>query len=107
MQANAEMAEELNRLDTEIEALLSEQSGAFQAYMKTAQDLRRALRQTVQLADQEWIERITRTAKRLRENMTSIEINAAALTLVGQSAERAGLRHLQVDQDPIADYPFP
>lgn len=103
MQANAEMTAELNRLDTEIEALLSEQSGAFQEYMKTAQALRRALRQTVQLADQEWIERITRTTKRLREDMTSIEINAEALTFVGLHAERAARQHLEVAQDPTTE----
>lgn len=98
MQANAKMKEELNHLDREIEALLSEQSGAFQTYMKTAQELRRALRRTVQLSDQAWLERITSTTRRLRENMMPIEINAAALMLVGQSAERAGLLHLEVDQ---------
>lgn len=103
MQANAEMAEELNRLDKEIEALLSEQSGAFQEYMKIAQALRRALRQTVQLADQEWIQRITRTTKDLKAAMTAVEINATALEFVGLHAERVGLQHLEVAQDPTTD----
>ncbi|QXE92678.1 hypothetical protein KP001_09220 [Geomonas subterranea] len=107
MKANAKMAEELKQLDVEIEVTLAEQSRAFQKYMQTALHLRRALRQTVQLSDQEWTERIIRITKCLRDDLGSIEINAAALTLIAQSAARAGMRHLKVGQDPTADKPFP
>lgn len=107
MKANAKMVEELKQLDVEIEVTLAEQSGAFQRYMQTAQNLRRALRQTVQLSDQEWTERIIRITKCLRDDMGSIEINAAALTLIGQSAERAGMQHLEVARTPPPITPSP
>lgn len=98
MKANVEMAKELKRLDAEIEATLAEQAGAFQKYLRTAQDLRRALRQTVQISNEEWVERVSRATKQLRDDMCSIEVNAAGLTFVGLNAERVGLQNLEVQE---------
>lgn len=103
MRANTELTEELNRLDREIESLMAEQSGAFQTYMRTAQDLRRALRQTVQLSNQEWVERISSTTRRLKRDMDAIELNDIALGFVGRNAEQAGLQDLESIQETTID----
>lgn len=103
MKANDEMSMELKELDAEMVAMLAEQAGAFQQYLRTAQDLRRALRETVQLSNQEWIQRVSMATKQLREDMVGIEVNGAALMHVGLSAERAGLQYLQGIEGPTTN----